>query len=463
MTNVFDYFDEVQVRKLLSNKAFRGDFRIDPGYYSSSENVIHEVETKPLNEFCDDIFNPPVFKREFQESSDGCRYLASAEIVSLKPETTFISNDQAANLNLKVKKGWILVTGFGTIGSIRIVDNIIHDYAVANNVARLIPKENICGFLAAYLSSPIGNQLLNNYAAGAVVKYIESPQISKIPVPVFEPKVVELINEKYLAAVTLREQATDLLKEANQLVYEYNNLPSLDISDANIFDKEKLIQSRILKSSSVNNEYRLDAHFYNPIAQLAIENISNLSKQSSNLSEITSSVYMCDRFTRNYVKSNFGYPFLSGKHIIQIRPETKFISITETVDIENLKVKKGWILITRSGTLGRIGFVWNNYEDYTATEDIIRVIPNEDYVDSGYLYSFLSSEYGFHQILRYKHGAVIDHLVPEHMNSIIIPLPLKEKQQRTIGDKVRLAHDKRGDAIRLEDEAQDILKQTLTQ
>ncbi|GAI02255.1 unnamed protein product, partial [marine sediment metagenome] len=30
---------------------------------------------------------------------------------------------------------------------------------------------------------------------------------------------------------------------------------------------------------------------------------------------------MCDRFSRNYVDKEYGRPFLSGKNIIQIRPD----------------------------------------------------------------------------------------------------------------------------------------------
>ncbi len=463
MEKVFEYFDEIVVREIASNKTFKGEYRIDPGYYSSSENIIHEIDTKPLIEFCEDIFNPPVFKREFQESSDGCRYLASAEIISLNPEVTFISNSQADNLNLRIKKGWILVTGFGTIGSIRIVDNVINNYAVANNVARIIPKETFVGFLAAYLESPIGNQLLNNYAAGAVVKYIEAPQISKIPVPVFEPNVVESINERYLNAVTLREEATHLLQEANGLVSEYNSLPALNTEDADFFDPQKLIQTRKLNSSSILGEYRLDAHFYNPIADLAASNIRAFSNGHKQISEITSNIFYLNRFSRTFVKKEYGIPYLAGKDITKIRPnEMSYLSKQETEGLSNYFLEKGWILLTCSGTIGRTCFIWENYEKFVATHDIIRIVPNSS-IDAGYLSAFLSSDYGYHQIMRYKHGAVIDHITPDQVALVVVPIPSNEKNQEIIGDKVRLAYEKRAEAIRLEDEAQDILKQTLTQ
>ena len=124
-------------------------------------------------------------------------------------------------------------------------------------------------------------------------------------------------------------------------------------------------------------------------------------------------------------------------------------------------IYSNWILITRSGTLGRTVFIWKNYEEYAASEHLIRVIPFEPEIDEAYLYAFLSSDYGYHQLLRYKHGAVIDEITEDQISQSIIPIPDKN-QQKEIGDIVRKAYDLRAEAIRLEDEAQGILTKELT-
>jgi restriction endonuclease S subunit len=123
-------------------------------------------------------------------------------------------------------------------------------------------------------------------------------------------------------------------------------------------------------------------------------------------------------------------------------------------------LEKGWILVTCSGTIGRTCYVWDNYEKSVATHDLIRIVPN-NVVDGGYLYTFLSNEYGFQQITRFKHGAVIDHITPEQVERIIVPI-CNPEQQKNIGDKVRLAYEQRAEAIRLEDDAQAILKEALS-
>ena len=459
MNRIFDFFD-IETVTVDTKNINLSNSKLNPSFYSSNQAFINGLKTKPLDELCEDIFNPPVFKREFIDDATECRYFASAEISSLEPEINFITNEQADRLNLRVRKNWILITGFGTIGNIRIVDKIIENYAVANNVARIVPKQNLIGFIAAFLSSNYGKKLLNDFAAGAVVKYIEAPQISQIPIPILSEEIIEKTNEFYLKTVRCREEAHTLLDKAKSLVLTYNHLPPLEEAELETLDPDKETDLRLVSSAEFTDDFRLDAHFYNPMAALAVRNIREKTSNFQELFKSAESIFMRNRFSRNYVEKEQGLPFLSGKNIIQIRPEQKYISLTETNEIDELRVKKGWILITRSGTLGRVGFVWNNYEDYTATEDIIRVSPNEN-IDPGYLYSFLSSEYGYHQIIKYKHGAVIDHITPEQIADIVIPIP-NENEIKEIGDLVRQAYDLRAEAIRLEDEAQEILTKALT-
>jgi restriction endonuclease S subunit len=77
------------------------------------------------------------------------------------------------------------------------------------------------------------------------------------------------------------------------------------------------------------------------------------------------------------------------------------------------------------------------------------------------MYAFVSSQYGYEQILRYRHGSVIDEVTDKQIECILIPRPSR-REQTAIGDKVREAYEKRAEAIRLEDEAQAILMKELT-
>jgi type I restriction enzyme, S subunit len=457
--NILDLF-EIETKIVDSSKIKLEESRIDPQFFSTNQSFIGNLETKPLSDFCEELFNPPVFKREFLEDSNECRYLASAEIASFEPEITYITNSQADALRLRVKRGWILITGFGTIGSIRISDLTIDGFAVANNVTRAIVKEKYRGYIATFLSSNFGNKLLNDYAAGAVVKYIEAPQIAKIPVPVLDESIIESINLQYLTAVTCREQAHDLLQKAQQLLLKYNNLPPLSDIKLETLDTDGEVEIRMTGLDEFTEAYRLDAHFYNPTAKFAVDEISKTNFQL--LRDLSNEIILGKRFKRNYVESNFGTPFLGGKNIIQIRPELKYLSDTEISFIDELLIKRNWTLISCSGTLGRVCFVYDNYENYAASQHILRVNPNEDLVDPAYLNCFLSSKYGYYQLLRYRYGSVIDEIDDKNIEGVLVPLP-SEQQQKEIGDLVRKAYELRAAAIKLEDEAQELLIQALTQ
>ena len=459
MSAILDKF-EIDISLVSASKIKYDECRIDPKFFSANQNFINDLDTLPLESFCTEIFNPPVFKREFLEDENECRYLASAEIVSFNPELNYITNEQADKLRLRVNRNWILVTGFGTIGSIRITDNIINGYAVANNVSRIIANRGYEGFIAAYLESSYGNKLLNDHAAGAVIKYIEAPHISKIPVPVLHETTVNNINEKYLNAVSCREKAFKLLEKADTLVHQYNNLPIL--SETNFDTIDKLLETEIWYTnlSKFTNDHRLDANFYNYLAKAAEEKIKLFSKNFHRINDVTKEIRMSPLFVRKFVENEFGVKYIAGKSISKIRKSFKYISITETKEIEEHTLRKGWTLMTCAGSIGKIGYV-NDELDGATAQDIMRIVPDENKIDGGYLNCWLSSYYGKILSERQKYGAVIDRISPEQCGEILIPVA-SNKQQKEIGDLVRNAYELRAEAIRLEDEAQEILTQALT-
>ena len=132
---------------------------------------------------------------------------------------------------------------------------------------------------------------------------------------------------------------------------------------------------------------------------------------------------------------------------------------------DELIIKKNWILLARvgtfGGTFGKVAFAWNNFEGYVASDNIIRIVPNDSAIDPAYLYAYLSSQYGYSQLIQLKHGAAQAALDHTEISNIVVPIP-SDKQQKQIGDLVRQAYDLRAEAIRLEDEAQTLLTQALT-
>jgi len=466
MNNILDIFENNVCISVSSEKCYNGDYRLDPGHFiiDSNINVYNEIKFVKLKDVSEKIIEPNLFTRIYCKPQYGVSYISSSEMSELEPpiDSRFISKELTKNLDQYIiKRGQILVSAAGTVGSIVIAPKILDGVAGTSDILRIIPKENELGFIYTYLTSSFGMNELYNLAYGAIIKRIRGYQLEELRTPIIDIEVKKQINQLINRALENRDEANDLIKKARALVLEYNNLPPLDEAQLETLDPDKETDLRLVSTEEFTDDFRLDAHFYNPIADLVVRNIRKFAKEFENLSEKTNKIFYLNRFKRTFVSDKYGIPYLAGKDIIKIRPnDISYLSISETDNLDDYKLEKEWILLTCSGTIGRTCFIWKNYENWVGTHDLIRIVSDNSF-DSGYLYAFLSSEYGYHQILRYKHGAVIDHITPEQIENILIPIP-KDNEIKEIGDLVRKAYDLRAEAIRLEDEAQEILTKALT-
>lgn len=465
-----------QVAETPSSYLENNSYRLDAGAYSAGSMSMHDfikTSDRPTIELLKiaKIFGFGPFKRTYIEDSKfGIPLLSSSEIMEIDPDPPILAKvDCPKWKQYEVKRGWIMVSCSGTIGNVAIIPEKCDRWAVSQHALRVVANTGYTGFIYTLLNLPLMKAKIVSTKSGSVIDEIYENDLKRLIVPLPSEACIQELEDRINQVLNLREGSDELLVQANSLLHKVNDLPELRKDKVDQYDPEGTIESIIVSFSEVlhnyhsGSEYRLDAHFYNPLAQTAIKNIRQCKSEVKTIGDVTESVFMCGRFKRNYVEKEYGMPFLSGKNIIQIRPtEPKYISLSETSDLDDLKLEPSWTLVTRSGTIGRTCFIMGNYEGWTATEDIVRVIPAQEETDPGYLYAFLSSSYGKHQILRFRHGSVIDHITPEQIKKVLVPLP-SEMEQREIGDLVRAAYEKRAFAIRSEDEAQKILMDALTQ
>jgi type I restriction enzyme S subunit len=443
--------------------------RLDASAYcTADEAALGDTPTVKLSELAL-VRQPIIFgKKQMQGSaSHGMPLYSSSEMLMQSPEPVyFISRRFETKIRklLEVAEGAILVSRSGTIGLVTVVTSDRSGFLVDDHMIRIIPKnEKDRGILFTFLSSPIGQKLLDSLAYGAVQKEIKAFQLENIQVPEVSSQVAAQISSHVNQANRLRSQAAITHQTAIAQVLSSNNLPPLVEEGLRPTVLARPVNAWTRKLSTVcgdqelNAGIRLDANFYNRLVYSAISNIKEHAVKSRILGEVSNDVIMGGRFKRNYVEAAQGTPFLSGKSIIQIRPvDMNHLSNTETEGLVDMLVKREWTLVTCSGTVGRTCFVWNNFEDYAASQHILRVLPDKSKVDPGYLYAFLASEYGYQQIIRFRHGAVIDEITDHQLKKVLVPLP-SSKQQEDIGNMVRESYEKRAEALRLEDEAQELM------
>jgi type I restriction enzyme S subunit len=463
---LFDYF-KPDASIVPSKLVCSGGYRLTAEFFrdNTSAYLRRDLEFKSLSEFAT-VFGFGPFKRYYIDNPEnGIPLISSSEMMEANPSCEgYISRELQRNYRaLIVKEGWILVSCSGTIGNVTIVDNRLVGSAISQHALRVAPKEaRHRGFLYTYLSSDIGQKEVRGKKSGAVIDEIYEDDLLQLPIPLVDDDLISSIDTLIGQAISLREEANAYLAKADRLVHEYSNLPELRMADAEIYDPNKDVSANLVSSSEIKGELRLDACFYNPLSELATKHMTENAYDMKPLKEVTERIFYLNRFSRTFVGKDFGIPYLAGKDIIKIRPtDMHYLSKQETAGLESYFLNKGWMLLTCSGTIGRCCFVWNNYESHVATHDLIRIIPGAN-IDGGYLFAFLSSEYGYHLMLKYKHGAVIDHITPDQVALITVPIPKDDAQQVVVGDLIRSAYDNRAKAIQLEDVAQDLLNQALT-
>jgi len=473
IAEVLNLFSSVAVARPSSGELATRGFRLDASFYDLQKSHAEDwlkssPQSRPLGELAD-CYCSNIRYRNVVSPQFGLPLLTGKDLDIVNDDgLSYFSKVLSQNIQHEVlRENDVLISSAGTIGKLDFVRKNHEGRYADQHIIRIRPHPNgiDAGYIYALLATPLVQAIVTHQSAGAVIQMLSVGEIRTIPVPRLKGETA--IGDRIRGAFDARAASKQLLAEADQATHEFHKLPALSEQQAEWLDRERKVESVMVSAWEValangdGAEYRLDAHFYNPLARLAIKNLKKCGTTLKTVGQLTERVFTCTRFARTYVDKPHGVPFLSGKNIIQVRPQDlKFVSRSETEQLLELRLQTGWTLVTRSGTLGRTCFVWENYENYTGSEHLLRVVPNESEIDPGYLYAFLSSRYGYEQILRFRHGSVIDELTDEQLKCVLVPVPAPNKQ-KLIGDKVRAAYEKRAEAIRLEDEAQEILMNEL--
>lgn len=207
------------------------------------------------------------------------------------------------------------------------------------------------------------------------------------------------------------------------------------------------------KQISEDPSRRIDAWYWDP-------NKNNLAKQieesvGCDVLEIVRlgdlvvehGIFYPGRHKRNYVApGKDSVPFYSGTQILQIRPFDLQYQPRDYAPAAKHFVEKDWILITRSGSTGRVVMVTDSMAGTMVTEHVIRVICDESLVDPYYVYAYLATD-RIGKVLLEKgiYASVVDHITPDFVATIPIPR-LSPEREKAIADKVRAAERKRDEA-----------------
>lgn len=397
------------------------------------------------------------FKRIWVDASE-LPIFQPAQIAEINPKPSgYLSTLTKTNIEkLRVSKGQVLLTCSGTIGKARYVSETLDKQIFSHDLIRINGcSESDRGYIYAYLKSQVGSTIIKTNQYGAVVSHIEPDHLDSVPIP----NPPEIIKKRISVLVTksfkLRDEANQLLDDAEQLLHSELGLPSIDSLKVKYFKSNDCLRNYNVNLSKLNN--RLDASYHLPLIDEIVNRFKKTAGEVIKIGDpkITKDILLPGRFKRIYVDEGQGAVYFSGKNVLELDPSDKrYLSFSQHQNRirEHLTIHEGMILITCSGTLGKIAYVYKHWDGWVMTHDIIRLIPASIDI-SGYIYVFLRSDYGQALLKRSSYGAVVQHIEKEHLADTPIPLLSDKSKQDTINKLALKANGKLTEAYELEQQA----------
>lgn len=429
--------------------------RMDGSYHNADINVYDDIlqghSSHCLDFYCSNIYTTGRGRRVYTRPNHGVPFLSNSDMTTQDPlmSCNYMSRRYGYDEPSLLKEGMILTGRVGAIGQTAFVPKYWEKYKMmgSDNIIRIVVKDEFKnGFIYAYLASKYGNLSFWKHATGGVQPFITDKMVAKLPIPdmsiTFQEEVDDLIQE----SARLREEAADALQQAIQQVEDIIPYPS----------KKNVgcVSSRTILSS---HNRRFEANYYISEGH-DIEKYIYKNFKWKPLGQVCEDISRPDIFKRFYVQN--GIVFLGGADIFLASPDSKKqLSKTKTTNISSLAIKENTILIPRSGTIGNVAWAHAGHAQKLASEDVIRLQPN-DILRGGYIYAFLSSSIGKALIQKHIFGSVIQHIEPPHLK--LIPIPVIEDSIIDNIHKLVIEYSKKvGKAIENERQAISMIEQEI--
>ena len=196
-----------------------------------------------------------------------------------------------------------------------------------------------------------------------------------------------------------------------------------------------------INRSEIKDHLNINPQHYSPKLNLAIDRILEFDEKEGwavttvGQLEAGIKIYIGPRWNSSSIKIDNPnntenlVPYLTANGALELRRFTvKWFDPSKATQrqkeyMEMLRVEEGDILISRSGTIGKVTYATKNLaENYLISDDLVRVrVDNSDL--RAYLLAYFMSSTALSLMLRDEYGSVQQHLQPRHIQEMIIPIP----------------------------------------
>ena len=435
-------------------------FRIDPSLHlSEGLQVREELAKSPyelitIKDASEKVFYGNIFSRVFvKDKEHGKTYLAASDTVLANIETgRYLSNKQSNQLKyLWLQKNWILVTCSGTLGNVIYTNSTFEDKIATHDLIRIVPNDNhiLRGVVYAFLAGKYGYYQITQSQFGGVVKHINDKDVRSILIPNFPDTFQKEVDDLIQESARLREEAADMLYEAERLLKTSANLRDLTPEDYDYFgprgagrEVSCFVRKRKDITTTTFNAFNLSERIRKTRAAMTCT--------TRPLREVLlgGNTFSSCSVPSIEVKPEHGIMFINQKDIFDNIIKGKWVS-KRNVSLDKL-VEYGEVIVACDGTLGenelfcRALFANEDLQGALISTHFIRMKTN-NIVPPGYLFTWLNSDYGFRFIRNCQAGTKLCHPIPTMFLDIPVPI-ISPDIMNEIDQLVKEAHTKRYEA-----------------
>lgn len=438
----------INSQEVLLSKRFDGSYHnAEVNIYSS---VIERHSSFKLKDYCTEIFTSGRNKRVYTTKEFGYPFLSNSDVVAAAPLASCKYSSKKYGFDEKaiLRKGMILTGRVGAIGQTAFVPGYLEAYNAmgSDNIIRICVKpEERNGFIYAYLASKIGNLSFWKHATGGVQPFITDAMVGELPIPDFPEAFQKEVDDLIQESARLREEATEALEDASKLLKHYASLSDLTEADYDYYGPRSYERqvSCFVKSRKDIDSTTINAFNHSERIKNTKDKITCLTRPLKDLI-INGDVFSTGSFPRIEVKEDKGIMLINQSDIFDTIIRGKHIS-KRNVKLSNL-VEYGEVLIAGVGTLGenetfcRCIYANEDLVNQLVSGEFIRMKTIEE-IPSGYLYTWLSSDYGFRFIRNLQTGTKLCRPIPRLLLEIPVPI-IESNKMKEIHDIVTDAHTK---------------------
>jgi len=271
----------------------------------------------------------------------------------------------------KVFGGEVLINKIGSPGRTYIMPKLDMPISLGMNLFLLRLKGDVIdeNTLYLFLNSTVGKNIIQRKVNGTVPLTIDKKAIRSLYVPVFSHEFRKRLNY-------LMSDLNNASKEANTKYTQAENLLISELGLKNFNPSNEKVSIKTLKESFLRTG-RIDSEYYQPKYEIFDEKINNIGVEK--LENICSLINYGTVPTSPYVKNNKSIPYIKGMNLKNCFIVGDFDEIENTEDLQDkFFTKENDIIISQMGTVGDIGVVTKEQENYLFASFTIRARLNDE-------------------------------------------------------------------------------------